>query len=94
MRPALVLRKLPGNYNDWLICMISSQLSHQIDGFDDLIEKEDKDFKKSGLKMDSLFRISRIAVVEQTIFQGVIGKISIERLSKIKASLSEWINNI
>ena len=28
LRPALVLRELPGKYNDWLICMISSQL-HQ-----------------------------------------------------------------
>ncbi|MDZ7359590.1 MAG: hypothetical protein ONB46_02530 [candidate division KSB1 bacterium] len=27
-RPALMLAKLPGEYNDWLICMISSQ-THQ-----------------------------------------------------------------
>ena len=26
LRPALVLRKLPGIFNDWLVCMISSQL--------------------------------------------------------------------
>ena len=28
LRPALLLGKLPGNYDDWLICMISSQLHH------------------------------------------------------------------
>jgi mRNA interferase MazF len=24
LRPALLIGKLPGNYDDWLICMISS----------------------------------------------------------------------
>jgi mRNA interferase MazF len=27
LRPALVVRKLPNSYDDWLICMISSQVS-------------------------------------------------------------------
>ena len=26
LRPALLLNKVPGEYDDWLICMISSQL--------------------------------------------------------------------
>ena len=26
LRPALVIRKVPGPHKDWLICMISSQL--------------------------------------------------------------------
>ncbi len=30
LRPALVLRKLPGPYDDWLICMVSTQLSQGI----------------------------------------------------------------
>ena len=29
LRPALVLRRLPGRFDDWLICMISSQLHQQ-----------------------------------------------------------------
>jgi len=27
LRPALVLRKLPGPYGDWLICMVSTLLT-------------------------------------------------------------------
>jgi mRNA interferase MazF len=27
LRPALIIRKVPGPHDDWLICMISSQLS-------------------------------------------------------------------
>ncbi len=93
LRPALVLRRLPGAYEDWLICMISTQLTQQICGFDELIKPGDKDFNNSGLKAASVFRISRLAVVERTILLGVIGKISAERLTRIKNSLSDWIRN-
>jgi hypothetical protein len=30
LRPALVLSRLPGQYNDWLICMISSNVEQRI----------------------------------------------------------------
>ena len=93
LRPALVIRKLPGKYDDWLICMVSTQLTQQIDGLDELIRPEDKEFKNSGLKAASIFRISRIAVVEQNIFAGIIGEISNKRLSKIKKSLTDWIKS-
>ncbi len=73
LRPALVLRKLPGLYDDWLICMVSSQLTQHIDALDEHIKEDDQDFKDSGLKTESLFRVSRIAVVEESIFLGVIG---------------------
>ena len=33
LRPALLLGKLPGEYDDWLICMISSQTRQYIAGF-------------------------------------------------------------
>jgi len=93
LRPALVIRKLPGGYDDWLICMISSQLRQQIDGLDNLILESDHDYKNSGLKTASLFRVSRIAVIESTALLGVIGDISATRLSSIKASLASWVND-
>ena len=63
LRPALVLRELPGNYNDWLICMISSQLHQKIQELDEIITSEDTDFIQSGLKLPSVIRASRLAVV-------------------------------
>jgi mRNA interferase MazF len=50
LRPALVLRKLPGCNEDWLICMISTQLGQEIIDFDETISPQDSDFKRSGLK--------------------------------------------
>jgi mRNA interferase MazF len=54
LRPALAIRKLPGAYNDWLICMISSQLHQEIPGFDEMMSEKDADFSDSGLKAPSL----------------------------------------
>ena len=91
LRPALVIRKLPGQYNDCLICMISSQLSQQISDFDEIINETDTDFKTSGLKITSVIRISRLAVVNKAILLGTIGIIGTERLNIIKKRLSDWI---
>jgi len=64
LRPALVIRKVPGPHNDWLICMIASQLSQEVRDFDEIISEKDHDFILSGLKQNSLIRIGRLAVVD------------------------------
>ena len=91
LRPALVLRRLPGPHNDWLICMVSSQLDQKIPDFDEIITPDDSDFKESGLKVPSLIRIGRLAVVEGDILIGKLGQIDTQRLLRIKRKLSIWI---
>jgi mRNA interferase MazF len=91
LRPALVLRRLPGQYNDWLICMISSQLHQKIPDFDEVITPTDLDFQQSGLKLASVIRISRLAVVDNDILLGKLGQIDTQRLSRIKRRLANWI---
>ena len=93
LRPALVIRKLYGPYDDWLICMISSQLTQNILEFDELINREDADFLQSGLNTDSVIRISRLAVVDKNVLLGTLGRISSERLSNIKIKIADWIKN-
>ena len=84
LRPALI----PGSFDDWLICMISSQIRHHIKGFDDIIAIADADFSKSGLKNNSVIRVGRLAVVDVTMLLGSIGKIDPKRLAKIKSNLA------
>jgi mRNA interferase MazF len=91
LRPALLLGKLPGGYDDWLICMISSQIRHYIPQFDELIQEHDSDFAQSGLKVASVIRVGRLAVVEGKVLLGATGQISPERLQRIKNHLAEWI---
>ena len=91
LRPALLLRRLPGEYDDWLICMISSQTRHYVPGFGELVQEDDADFAESGLKVASVIRVGRLAVVEGEILLGAIGEMSSERLQRIKSHLAEWL---
>lgn len=84
LRPALVLRQLPGEYNDWLICMISSQLDQLIPNFDEIISPNDPDFQQSGLKHPSIIRISRLTVISKEILLGKLGVVDSHRLERIK----------
>jgi len=73
LRPALLLGRLPGGYDDWLICMVSSQTHQYIAGFDEIVQEEDFDFGNSGLKVASVIRVGRLAVVSGEILLGAIG---------------------
>src|SRR6266540_740769 len=92
LRPALLLGKLPGEYDDWLICMISSQTRQHVAGLDELIQENDADFGESGLKVTSVIRVGRLAVVSGEILIGAIGQVSSERLSRVKKRLSDWFS--
>jgi len=92
LRPALVLRKLPTNFDDWLICMISSQTQQYIPEIDEIIKPDDKDFKDTGLRTESVIRLCRLAVVESSFLLGKLGQIDKERLERLKKNLCQWIS--
>ena len=82
----------PANiHNDWLVCMISSQIHQQIPDFDEVVSPNDPDFLASGLKTPSLLRISRLAVVDGNILLGKLKEIETKRLSRIKQKISLWL---
>lgn len=91
LRPALVVGKLPGKFDDWLICMISTQDRHFIAGFDEKIAPSHGDFVNSGLKRASIIRVGRLAVVDSRELHGWIGDISATRLNRVKANLVSWL---
>jgi len=90
-RPALLVGKLPGEYDDWLICMVSSQVQHYVSDFDEIVGEDDTDFADSGLKASSLIRVGRLAVVDGEILLGAIGQIADDRLQRIRSRLAEWL---
>nr|VFJ94508.1 MAG: mRNA interferase MazF [Candidatus Kentron sp. H]VFJ95387.1 MAG: mRNA interferase MazF [Candidatus Kentron sp. H]VFK01618.1 MAG: mRNA interferase MazF [Candidatus Kentron sp. H] len=89
LRPALVLRRCPGPHDDWLICMISSQLRHEIPGMDTVLHQDDADFAQTGLKLPSVIRVTRLAVVASSMLQGAIGSMPAPRLSWIRRSIAD-----
>jgi mRNA interferase MazF len=92
-RPALLLAPIPSTYDDWLVCMLSSRSHQTIAGIDELVSTSDVDFVKSGLKSDTVIRLTRLAAVSDSIFTGSIGAIGPERLTRLKKNLARWIEN-
>ncbi len=90
-RPALLIGKLPGQYDDWLICMISTQMKHYVQSFVEIMQPDDPDFSTSGLKEASLIRVGRLAVVDGDILLGAIGEVEPDRLHRVKMNLAAWI---
>jgi len=93
-RPVLLLSRMPGPFDDWLICGITSQLRHEVEGWDEVVKRADSDFKSSGLKVPSLIRIGKLATVEEAVLEGVLGEISSERLMRILKRLMNHLERV
>lgn len=92
-RPVIVLASLPGPFSGWLICAVTSQLQHEIAGWDETIHETAADFGLSGLKAPSLIRIGKLATVESRILEGALGEIGEDRLKGILKKLSRYLLN-
>jgi mRNA interferase MazF len=91
LRPVLLLRQTSHRFDDWLVCMISSQVRQADPELDELIVPDDDDFADSGLKTASVVRLSRLAVVNGAILAGCLGHIAPERLVRLRQKLAAWL---
>lgn len=89
-RPAVVLRVMPP-YGDLLVCGVSTQLRHEVAGFDDVISERDPDFASSGLKAASLIRLGFLVVLPVTSFLGSIRAIDRERHWRLLKRLTDHL---
>ena len=91
-RPAILLRQVPP-FGDWLVCGVSTQLHHEIVGFDDVVEPSHAVFAGSGLKAPSLIRLGFLAVLPPKVLLGVIGSISPERHGRLLQRLAAFLQS-
>lgn len=89
-RPVLLIKPL-GSHKDWLVCMVSSRLHQGEAGLDMVMDSENPEFKQTGLKVSSLFRLSRLAILDEEILLGPLGAIQDETLVLLKQRLSSWL---
>lgn len=94
LRPAVVVRRLPGAYPDWLVCMESTRIDQFNPGADEIVGVEDDDCPESGLKATSVVRVCRLAVTHESVAVGSIGSLSPERLGRIRSALVRWISEV
>lgn len=91
LRPVLMLRKASIQFDDWLVSMVSSQIRQAEVDFDEIVLPGDTDFVSVGLKVPSVLRLSRLAVLDGSLLMGSLGSISHERLWRIRQQLAAWI---
>jgi mRNA interferase MazF len=90
LRPVLMLRQA-SKFDDWLVCMVSSQMQQAEARLDEILTLTDSDFANSGLKVPSVLRLSRLAVLDGSLLLGSIGAISEERLMNVRQRLAKWV---
>jgi mRNA interferase MazF len=90
-RPVLILRKMPNG--DFLVCAISTQLNKYIPEFDEIIRADDREFAATGLKKESLVRLSFLHVVPSDELRRSIGYISDRVYRKLLINLSRYIGS-
>ena len=79
LRPAIVLTE---NNLDITVCFITSQINWQ-EQTDIVIFPNDK----NGIKKQSLVRTSKIATIDKTLAQGLLGKLSTNEISELNEKL-------
>ena len=89
-RPTIILREMP-SYGDLLVCGVSTQLHHYVQGFDEIIFPTDADFASSGLVAAPLIRFSFLAILPRKNIAGVIGSIAPERHRRLLEALSNYL---
>jgi len=93
LRPALLLKRIHGGFDDCLVCMISTQTRHQIPELEIVLSETMHGFDKTGLKKESLVRTSRLAVVSPSVFTGKLGTLPTGVFDEIRNRLAEWIRS-
>lgn len=91
LRPVLLLRQASSRFDDWLVCMVSSQLQQADADLDEILLPSDTNFAATGLKVPSVLRLSRLAVLDGALLVGCIGEIETDRLVRVRQRLAHWV---
>ncbi|MFZ2303961.1 MAG: type II toxin-antitoxin system PemK/MazF family toxin [Minisyncoccia bacterium] len=86
VRPAVVLSQgLKGD--DVVLAFVSSQEQKKKELTDVLVTRTSKGFTETGLKADSVVRVSKIATLDKKIMLGTLGVVSKDTVKEIDAKI-------
>ena len=83
LRPVLVLARVPGPHDDYLVLFISSQVRLAVAGVDVVLGPQHPAFARSGLKLPSVLRIGKVATISDALIIGPLGLIGDPLLSDV-----------
>ena len=81
VRPAICLTNTIGKYNHIVIAFISSKIPVKPLETDIIIEKQKRNFKKTGLTVDSVIRIHKVVTIPYKLIKRELGQLD-ESLQK------------
>ena len=90
VRPALVLGVQNGG-DDVTVCFLSSHVPDKIHKFEVLVDEKEKDFKKTGLKSNSIIKVTKIATLDKAVVLGQIGELDVKSMQKVKSILKVYL---
>lgn len=88
LRPALVIYE---GEEDVVVAFISSKVPSELSEVDVLVTKKDTGFKKSGLKVDSLIKLDKIATVLKDLIVGELGELGEESRREVNRKLKKML---
>lgn len=91
LRPAVLLALMPP-HGDWLLCGVSTQLHHEVEGFDEFLSISSTDFSASGLRQPSLVRLGFLSTLPRAQIGGSLGKIASSLLQRLLARLARHLS--
>ncbi len=86
VRPALVLGIQEGG-DDVTVCFISSVEQNKTYQLEILVDSKEKSFPKTGLKLKSIIKVTKIATLDKKVILGKIGELDAKNLGKVKRVL-------
>lgn len=89
LRPGLIISKSENNNEDVIVCFISSKTQKAAEKSDFTLKTSHKDFPKTGLKTNSIFKFNKIATLNKKLILGELGKISPKLIKDMKTPFKE-----
>lgn len=76
---------------DVVVAFISSKVQSELSEADVLVSKKDVGFKESGLKVDSLIKLDKIATVLKDLIVGELGELDVESRREVNQKLTKML---
>jgi mRNA interferase MazF len=88
LRPALVIYE---GEQDVVVAFISSKVPSELSEVDVSVTRKDRGFEKSGLKVDSLIKLDKIATVLKDLVVGELGELGEEPRREVNRKLRKML---
>jgi len=82
-RPAVIVSSFEKPGDDVIVAFISSRITKPVRETEYILEIDHPDFKDTGLKKRSVFKMDKIVTVEKKILVGEIGRVSCAILQEL-----------